>query len=122
NQAHQVIACIADMVFRLIFVPVHPHVAVDRIKPLCDRATAFDIGFLDADDFQIATPVLGFIGGAAAAHAATDDEDVGIHEHGLVTTHQTDPCLNRSRRKVGSAAILSASGSCDFIASALGGA
>src|SRR4029077_8621684 len=112
HQSHQVVARIADMVFGLIFVPMHAHVAVDRIKPLGDRAAALDIGFFDADDFQIAPPVSGLIGGAAAAHAAADDEDVGVYEYGLAATHQPTPCLNRSRDTVGNAAILSASGSC----------
>src|SRR5690242_12137825 len=114
------------MILRLIFVPVHAHVAVDRIQSLGDGAAALDIGLLDADDSQVAAPVSGFIGGAAAAHAAADDENVGIHEYGLATAHQITPCLKRSRDTVGSAAIFSASGSwasCwEFMASALGGA
>src|SRR5262249_39627137 len=126
HESHQVVASVADMVFGLIFVPVHAHVAVDGIEALSNRPAAFDIGFLDADDLEIAPPITGLIGSPAAAHAAADDEDVRVHKDGLAPAHQTRPCLKRSRESAGSAATLSDSGSCasscDFIASALGAA
>src|SRR5262249_48004694 len=105
---------------------MHAHVAVDRIESLGDCAAALDICLLNAHNFQIAAPVPGLIGGAAAAHAAADDENVGIAKNGLAATHQIAPCLKRSRDTLGNAATLSASGSWasswDFIACALGGA
>src|SRR5262249_32632937 len=88
HHAHQIVARVADMVLGLIFIPMHAHVAVDRIESLGDRAAALDVGFFDAHDFQIAAPVSGLVGGAAAAHAAADDENVGIDEHRLAATHQ----------------------------------
>jgi hypothetical protein len=50
NQTHEVISCVTDMVFGSILVPLHAHVAVDRIQALCDRAAALDVRFFDADD------------------------------------------------------------------------
>ena len=95
HQTHEVVARVADMVFGLVLVPLHAHVAVDRVQALRDRAAALDVRFLDADDLQVAPPVAGFVGGPAAAHAAADDEDVRIHEHGLpAAAHQTNPCLS----------------------------
>ena len=94
HQTHEVIACVADMVFGLVLVPLHAHVAVDRIQALRDRAAALDVRFLDANNLQVATPVAGFVRGSAAAHAATDDEDIRIHEHSLTAAHHTNPCLS----------------------------
>ena len=51
HQTHEIIACVADMVFGSVLVPLHAHVAVDRIQALCDGAAALDIRFFDADDF-----------------------------------------------------------------------
>ncbi len=50
HQTHEIIACVADMVFGSVLVPLHAHVAVDRIQALCDGAAALDVRFLDADD------------------------------------------------------------------------
>ena len=88
HQTHEVIACVADMVFGLVLVPMHAHVAVDRIQALCDRAAALDVRFLDADDLEVTPPVPGFVSGPTPAHAAADDEDVRIHEHGLSASEQ----------------------------------
>ena len=78
HQSHQVIAGVAHMVFRLVLVPLHAHVAVDGIEALGDRSAALDIGFLDADNLEVAAPVARLVGGAAAGHAATDDKDIGF--------------------------------------------
>ncbi len=94
HQTHEVVARVADMVFGLVLVPLHAHVAVDRVEALCDRAAALDVRLLDADDLQVAAPVPQFVSGPAAAHAAADDEDIRIHEHGLATAHYTNPCLS----------------------------
>ena len=51
HQTHEIIACVADMVFGSVLVPLHAHVAVDRIQALCDSAAALDVCFFDADDF-----------------------------------------------------------------------
>ena len=79
HQTHEVSACVADVVFGLVLVPLHAHVAVDRVQALRDGAAALDVRLLDADDFQVAAPVPGLVGGSAPAHAATDDKYVGIH-------------------------------------------
>ena len=76
----RVVARVADVVLRLVLVPLHAHVAVDRVQALRNRAAALDVRLLDADDLEIASPVPGFVRGAAAGHAAADDEDIGIHE------------------------------------------
>src|SRR3546814_5728400 len=47
------------------------------------RAAALDVLFFDADDLQVTPPVAGFVRGPTPAHAAADDEDVRIHEHGF---------------------------------------
>src|SRR3546814_10163630 len=90
--------CSSDlMVFGLVLVPLHAHVAVDRIQALCDRAAALDVRFFDADDLQVTPPVAGFVRGPTPAHAAADDEDVRIHEHGFSAceeAHHTTPCLS----------------------------
>ncbi len=83
HQPHQVIARVAHVVLGLVLVPVHAHVAVDRVQPLGHRAAALDVGFLDTDDLEVASPVPGLVSGAAAAHPATDDEDVGVDEYGF---------------------------------------
>src|SRR5262245_66530369 len=103
------------MVFGLVLVPLHAHVAVDRVQALRDGAAAPDVGLLDADDLQVAAPIPGFVGGPAASHAAADDEDVGIHEHRFSAceqAHHTKPCLSLSGVSAGSAMTLSDSGSC----------
>ena len=77
HQTHEVGARVADVVFGLVLVPLHAHVAVDGIQALRDRAAALDVRLLDAHDLEIAAPVPGFVGGSAPAHAAADDKDVG---------------------------------------------
>ena len=99
HQAHQVVAGVADVVLGLVLAPLHAHVAVDRVETLGDGAAALDVRFLDADDLQVAPPVPRLVGRAAAGHAAADDEDVRVDEHGLPApeqTHQTTPCLSWS--------------------------
>ncbi len=83
HEAHQVVARIADMVLGLVLVPLHAHVAVDRIQALRDGAAAFDIGLLDAHDFEVAAPVARFIGGTTAGHTTADDENIGIYKSGF---------------------------------------
>jgi hypothetical protein len=41
------------------------------------------LAFSTHDDLQVAAPVPGLVGGAAAAHAAADDEDVAVFVNGL---------------------------------------
>jgi hypothetical protein len=48
-----------------------------------DGAAALDVGFFDQGDLQVAPPVAGFVGGAAAAEAAADDQNVGVDEAGF---------------------------------------
>ena len=80
HQPHEIVARVAHVILGLVLVPLHAHVAVDRVQALRDRAAAFDVRLLDADDLEIASPVPGFVRGAAAGHAAADDEDIRIHE------------------------------------------
>ena len=97
HQPHEVVAGVADMVLGLVLVPLHAHVAVDRVEALGDGAGALDVRLLDADDLEVASPVAGLVGGAAAGHAAADDQDVGIHQDGFPAreqTHQTTPTLS----------------------------
>jgi len=44
---------------------------------------ALDIRFFDAYDLEVTAPVPEFVSRPAPAHAAANDKDVGIHEHGL---------------------------------------
>src|SRR5262249_47085235 len=94
DQTHEVVARVADMVFGPIFVPLHAHVTVDRIQALCDCAAALDVRFFHAYDLEVAAPVPGFVSGPAPAHAAADDKDVRIYEHGPSSAHYTNPCLS----------------------------
>ena len=80
HEAHEVVASVADMVFGLVLIPLHAHVAVDRVQALGDRAAALDIRFFDADDIQVAAPIPGFVSGAATGHAAADNEHIGIYK------------------------------------------
>ncbi len=79
HEAHQVIAGVTYVVLWLVLVPLHAHVAVDRIQALGNRAAALDICFFDAHDLEVAAPVPGLVGGAATGHPAADDENVGIY-------------------------------------------
>ncbi len=88
HQAHQVVARIAHMVLGLVLAPLHAHVAVDGVEALRDGAAALDVGFLDADDLQVASPVARFVGRAATGHAAADDEDVGVDDNGFPAAEQ----------------------------------
>ena len=110
HQAHEVVARVAHVILGLVLVPLHAHVAVDRVEPLRHRAAALDVRLFDADDLEVASPVAGFVSGAASAHPATDDENVGIDEYGFAA-HYTSPFFKRSRASVGSESTLSASGS-----------
>jgi len=94
HQTHEVVACVADMIFGLVLVPLHTHVAVDRVQALCHRAAALDVRFLDAHNLEVTAPVPGLVSGAAPTHAATDDEDIRIYKHGLSAAHYTNPCLS----------------------------
>ena len=89
HQPHQVVARVADMVLGLVFVPLHAHVAVDRIQALRHRAAALDVGFLDADDLQVASPIPGFVGGPTARHATADDENIRIDKNRFPTREET---------------------------------
>ena len=127
HQTHEVVPSVADMVLGLVLVPLHAHVAVDRIEALSDRAAALDVGLLDDDDLLVAPPVPGFIGRPTAAEAAADDQDVRLHEHrfsGCEQTHYFNLSPSSRGASVGRAAMWSAAGSCasswDFRASGLG--
>src|SRR2546428_1719111 len=103
------------MVLGLVLAPLHAHVAVDGVETLGDGAAPLDVGLLDADDLQVATPVARFVGCPAPGHAAADDEDVRVDEYGFPAAeeaHQTKPFFSCSRRSAGSGLlVLSASGS-----------
>ena len=138
HQPHQVAARVADEVLRLIFVPAHAHVAVDRRQAVGDGAAALDVGLFDQGDLQIAAPVSRFVGGAAAAEAAADDEDVGVDDVGFLGGEQAHgvaallvplspgPSPSRGEGSVGKASTLSTAGSCassgEFSAAASGAA
>ena len=79
HQSHEVVPRVPDVVFGLVLVPLHAHVAVDRVQALRDGAAAFDVRLLDADDLEVASPVPGFVCGAAAGHPPADHQDVRIH-------------------------------------------
>ena len=83
HHPHQIVACVADVILRLVFIPLHAHVAVDRVETLCNRTTAVDVGLFRHHDLHIATPVSGFIGCARAAHTATHDQNVAFVKNGL---------------------------------------
>ena len=89
HQAHEVVARVPDMVFGLILVPLHAHVAVDCVQALRDRAAALDVRLLHAHDLEIASPVPGFVGGAASGHASAHHEDVGVHEYRLLPVEES---------------------------------
>jgi hypothetical protein len=115
HQTHEVVPRVANMILRLVLVPLHAHVGIDRIQTLGDGAAAIDICLLDADNLEVAPPIPGFVGGSAASHAAADDEDIGIYEYRLSAreqAHQTTPCLILSAANEGRLSMLSASGSC----------
>src|SRR5256886_13508686 len=104
------------MVLGLVLAPWHAHVAVDGVDTVGDGAAALDVRFFDPDDLQVASPVPGLVGCAAAGHAAADDQDVRVDEHGFPASekpHQATPRLSCSGRNAGNPPlILSASGSC----------
>ena len=81
HEPHEVVSRVPDMVFGLVLAPLHAHVAVDCIEALRDRSAAFDVRLFDAHDLEIASPVPGLVGGAAAGHATADHEDVRVHEY-----------------------------------------
>ena len=89
HQAHEVVPGVADMVLGLVLVPLHAHVAVDRIQALGDGAAALDVRLLDADHLQVASPISGFVGSPAAGHAAADDQDIRVHENRFPAGEQT---------------------------------
>ena len=88
HQAHEIVPGIADVVLGLVLVPLHAHVAVDRIEALGHGAAALDVRLLDADHLQVAPPVAGLVGRPAAGHAAADDEDVRVDEDRLAAREQ----------------------------------
>jgi hypothetical protein len=51
HEPHKVVSGVADMVLGLVLVPLHAHVAVDRIQALRDGAAALDIRLFNTDDF-----------------------------------------------------------------------
>ena len=89
HETHEVVPCVADMVLGLVLVPLHAHVAVDRIQALSDGAAALDVRLLDDDNLSVAPPVPGFVRSPAPAKAAADDEDIRIHEHRFSGCEQT---------------------------------
>ena len=80
HQAHQVASRVAHEVFRLVLAPLHAHIAVDCRQAVSDGAAPFDVRLFDNDNLQVASPVSGFVSGAAAAEAAAYDEDVRLHK------------------------------------------
>jgi hypothetical protein len=85
HHPHQVDAGVADMVFRLVLAPARAHVAVDGVQALGDRARAIDIGLFGDDDLLVLTPESRLPGGAGAAQARTDDQDVdAVFDDGVV--------------------------------------
>ena len=50
HQSHEVVPRVADMVLGLVLVPLHAHVAIDRIQALRDGAAALDVRLLDDDN------------------------------------------------------------------------
>ncbi len=83
HHPHQIVTRIAYVIFGLVFVPLHAHVAVDRVKTLRNGTTAVDVGFFRHHDLHVATPVSGFVGSTCAAHASPDDENVAIFKNGF---------------------------------------
>ncbi len=85
NHSHEVITGVAHMILRLVLIPLHAHVAVDRVKPLRDSTASINVCLLSNHDPHIATPMARFIGGACAAHAAADNKNVAIFKNSLET-------------------------------------
>ena len=113
NQAHEVVAGVADMILGLVLVPPHAHVRVDRIQTLSDGAAALDIGLFGAHDLQIAPPIPGFVRRPAAGHAAADDQDIGLHKYRFSAREQAHQAVPRlTAVKVGNSSTLRVSGSC----------
>ncbi len=97
HQTHEVVARVADMVLGLVLIPLHAHVAVNRIQALRNGATALDVRFFDNDDLFVASPIPGFVSGATTGHTAADDEDIRIYEYRFSSreqAHYTTPCLS----------------------------
>ena len=76
HQPHEIVARVADVILRLVLIPLHAHVAVNGVEALGHGAGAFDVRLLDADDLQITPPVAGLVGRATTRHAATNDQDI----------------------------------------------
>src|SRR6185503_6102699 len=115
HQAHEVVARIAHVVLGLVLVPLHAHVAVDRVEALGDGTAPLDVRLLDADDLQVAAPVAALVGRAATRHAAADDEDVGVdvNRSPAEDAHHATLRFRRPGASVGRPpAMLSESGSC----------
>ena len=89
HQPHEVVARIADMIFGLVLVPLHTHIAVDGVKTLRYRATALDVCLFDADNLEIASPVPGFVGGPTARHTTAHDKDIGIYKNRFPAIEQS---------------------------------
>ena len=87
HHTHQVVARVTHMVFGLVFVPLHTHVAVDCVQTLRNRTTSINIGFLGNDDPQIAPPVTSFISSTGSTHATTDDEDIAFFKNCIIVAH-----------------------------------
>ena len=71
------------MILGLVFIPLHAHVAVDRVKTLRHCTTAVDVGFFRDDDPHVAAPVPSLVGGTRAAHTAAHDQNVAFVKNGL---------------------------------------
>ena len=52
HETHEVVARVAHMVLGLVLVPLHAHVAVDRVQALSHRAAALDVRLLDDDNLR----------------------------------------------------------------------
>lgn len=88
HQPHQIDAGVADMVLRFIFAPPRPHVAVDGVQTLGDRAGAIDIGLLGNNDLLVLTPEPCLPGGTAAAEACTDNQNIDVVFDDRIVGHQ----------------------------------
>ena len=117
HQAHEITAGVAHVIFRLVLAPLHAHVAIDGRKTVCNGAASFDVRLFDQDDLEVASPISGFVSGPAAAKATADDENVRIDKYGFSgrkERHRITPAVFYffEEGSVGSAATLSAVGSC----------
>jgi anti-sigma factor ChrR (cupin superfamily) len=77
------------MIFGLVLIPLHAHVAIDRVQALRNGAAAFDVRFLDDDNLLVASPMPGFVGRSTTSHTAADNEHICINEYRFSSREQT---------------------------------